>query len=60
MIFNRKKKKPSEVDPNYIGTGPRKAPPPMRISGKPPTDDKEGARADAQSNDGEPPESAMC
>ncbi len=61
MIFNWKKKKPSDVDPNYIGTGPRKAPPPMRTSGQPPTNDKEGAGADAWSKkDGVPPESAMC
>ena len=36
MFLKRAKKEPVEASPYYRGTGPRKAPPPLESTGKPP------------------------
>ena len=60
MIFRRKKRKAVEQSPNYKGTGPRMAPPPIRTSGVPPSrcsivssgkDEASGERIEAASED---------
>jgi hypothetical protein len=58
MFFKRGNKRPAKTDPFYRGTGPRKAPPPLEYSGRPPGTKAEAApKRDSGPVDGTAPSS---